>query len=129
MPWSKHSWTDQQIDDIIGNLLRVGVVLSALVVAFGGTVYLVRHGSAFPDYRVFHGEPSDLCHLSGILRDAFDFRARGLIQLGLILLIATPIVRVAFTTVAFGLQHDRTYVVVTLIVLALLTISFVDGGR
>jgi hypothetical protein len=50
MPWSKHTWMDQQIDAIIGNLLRVRVVLSALVAVFGGTLYLVRRRSAFPEY-------------------------------------------------------------------------------
>jgi uncharacterized membrane protein len=129
MHWAKHAWTDQQIDDIIGNLLRIGVSISALVVLFGGSLYLVRHGSTLPEYRVFHGEPSDLCHLAGIVRDALAFRARGLIQLGLVLLIATPIVRVAFTSIAFALQRDHIYVVVTLIVLTILIYSLVDGYR
>jgi uncharacterized membrane protein len=124
----KRAWTDQQIDDIIGNLLRIGVALSAMVVLFGGIVYLTRHGLALPEYRVFHGEPSDLCQLAGIVRDAWSFQGRGLIQFGLVLLIATPIVRVAFTCVAFALQRDKSYVMVTLIVLALLTYSLV-GGR
>ncbi|HBD10468.1 MAG TPA: DUF1634 domain-containing protein [Syntrophobacteraceae bacterium] len=125
MPTFKHAWTDQQIDDIIGNLLRIGVVLSALVVLFGGIVYLTRHGLALPEYRIFHGEPSDLCDLSGIVKDAWSFQGRGLIQFGLVLLIATPIVRVAFTCVAFALQRDKSYVLVTLIVLVLLTYSLV----
>jgi uncharacterized membrane protein len=70
-----------------------------------------------------------LCHLAGIVKDALAFRARGLIQLGLVLLIATPIVRVAFTSIAFALQRDKVYVIVTLIVLALLVYSLVDGYR
>jgi uncharacterized membrane protein len=124
----KRAWTDQQIDDIIGNLLRIGVLVSALVVLFGGIVYLTRHGQALPEYRVFHGEPTDLCQLVGIVKAAWSFQGRGLIQFGLVLLIATPIVRVAFTCAAFALQRDKSYVIVTLIVLALLTYSLV-GGR
>jgi uncharacterized membrane protein len=124
----KGAWTDQQIDDIIGNLLRIGVLSSALVVLFGGIVYLARHGLALPEYRVFRGEPSDLCHLVGIAKDAWSFQGRGLIQFGLVLLIATPIVRVAFTCAAFALQRDKTYVIVTLIVLALLTYSFLGSS-
>jgi uncharacterized membrane protein len=53
MHWAKHAWTDQPIDDIIGNLLRIGVLIPALVVLFGGSLYLIRHGSTLPEYRVF----------------------------------------------------------------------------
>jgi uncharacterized membrane protein len=120
-------WTDQYVEELIGTLLRVGVTLAAAVVLFGGTVYLVRHGLAAPQYHVFVGEPTDLRRLSGIVKDALAFRARGLIQLGLLLLIATPIARVAFSVAAFALQGDRLYVVVTLIVLAVLMYSLTGG--
>lgn len=129
MSHSKKAWTDQQIDDIIGNLLRTGVVVSALVVLLGGMLYLTRHGFELPDYRVFRGESSDLCNIPGILRDTLAFRARGVIQLGLLLLIATPIIRVAFTILAFALQRDKTYVFVTFIVLSLLLFSLAGGGQ
>src|SRR6266446_8987187 len=74
-------WTDQRVEDIIGNLLRAGVILSALVVFVGAIVYLARHGQEPADYRIFRGEPSDLRHISGIVRDAFAFQGRGIIQL------------------------------------------------
>lgn len=54
------AWTDQRVDEIIGNILRVGVVVAAVVVLSGGVRYLVQHGSTIPDYRVFHGEPAYL---------------------------------------------------------------------
>jgi hypothetical protein len=50
---------DQRVEEIIGDLLRAGVIIAASVVAFGGIVYLVRHGAAAPNYRVFLGEPVD----------------------------------------------------------------------
>ncbi len=121
-------WTDQYVEEMIGTLLRVGVTLAAAVVLFGGTVYLVRHGLATPQFHVFKGEPSDLRTLSGIVKDALAFRGRGLIQLGLLLLIATPLARVAFSVVAFALEGDRLYVGVALIVLTVLVYSLV-GGR
>jgi len=117
------------MDDIIGTLLRVGVALAALVVLVGGILYLHRYGNTFPDYRVFHGEPSDLRSVAGILRDMPAFRSRGIIQCGLLLLIATPLVRVAFAVVAFALQRDRTYVTVTLIVLSLLLYSLLAANH
>jgi uncharacterized membrane protein len=121
-------WPDQYVDELIGNLLRVGVTLAAAVVLFGGTVYLFRHGLAAPHYQVFVGEPADLRSVSGIVRDALAFRGRGLIQLGLLLLIATPVARVAFSVAAFAMQRDRLYAVVALIVLAVLMYSLM-GGR
>ena len=120
-------WTDQYIEELIGNLLRVGVTLAAAVVLFGCGVYLARHGRAAPRYRVFMGEPTDLRTVSGIVKDALAFRGRGLIQLGLLLLIATPMARVAFSVVAFAVEGDRLYVVLTLIVLAVLMYSLMGG--
>ena len=105
----------------------MGVTLAAAVVLFGGTVYLVRHGCAAPQYHVFVGEPTDLRTVSGIVKDALAFRGRGLIQLGLLLLIATPVARVAFSVAAFAIQRDRLYVVVTLIELAVLMYSLTGG--
>jgi uncharacterized membrane protein len=120
-------WTDQYVDELIGNLLRVGVTLAAAVVLFGGSIYLARHGLAAPHYHIFVGEPADLRSVSGIVRDALALRGRGLIQLGLLLLIATPVARVAFSVVAFAMQRDRLYVAVALIVLAVLMYSLMGG--
>jgi uncharacterized membrane protein len=117
------------VDEIIGNLLRAGVILAAAVVLLGGVLYLAQHSSALPDYRVFRGEPADLRGVPGIVKDARALDGRGLIQLGLLVLLATPIARVAFSVLAFALQRDRTYVVVTLIVLAVLLYSLGAAGR
>ena len=120
-------WTDQKVEEGIGNLLRVGVTLAAAVVLFGGSIYLARHGRTAPQYHVFRGEPADLRTISGIVKAALAFQGRGLIQLGLLLLIATPVARVAFSVAAFAIQRDRLYVVVTLIVLAVLVYSLAGG--
>ncbi|MHB8831975.1 MAG: DUF1634 domain-containing protein [Desulfobacteria bacterium] len=114
------AWTDERVERVIGALLRWGVILAAGVVLAGGAMYLVRHGATMPDYRVFSGEPSDLRNVSGIVAGAVSWHSRGLIQFGLFLLIVAPVARVAFSVVAFALQRDRIYVVVTLIVLAVL---------
>lgn len=120
-------WTDQRVEVIIGNLLRAGVLLAAAVVLVGAAVYLVRHGSAAPHYAVFRGEPTDLRTPSGVIADAVALRGRGIIQLGLLLLLATPVARVAFSVFAFAMERDRLYVVVTLIVLAVLVFSLAGG--
>ena len=116
------------MDRIISLILRSGVLISALVVLGGGILYLIRVGVASPAYRVFLGEPADLRSLSGIVKDALSLDSRGMIQFGLLLLVATPVARVAFSVVAFTLQRDRTYVIITLIVLGVLLYSLTGGG-
>ena len=120
------SWTDERLDQVLGNLLRIGVMLSAAVVLAGGVLYLVRHGSDQPVYKVFHEEPDDLRSIGGIVSAALEGRGRGMIQLGVLLLIATPVARVIFSVFAFALQRDRVYVAVTLIVLAVLLYSLIS---
>ena len=113
----------EKMDTIIGNLLRTGVGLAAALVFTGGLIYLFRHGAETPGYAVFRGEPADLRTLTGILHDVQSLRGRGIIQLGLLVLIATPIARVAFLAYIFARQRDMLYTAVALIVLALLAFS------
>jgi uncharacterized membrane protein len=121
-------WTDQKIENIVADLLRAGVLLSALIVFVGGVVYLARHGHEHPDYRVFHGEPSDLRTVSGIIQEAIHFSGRGLIQLGLLVLIATPVARVIFAIFGFAKEQDRMYVIIAAIVLAILLYSLIGSA-
>jgi uncharacterized membrane protein len=122
--------TDQKMDEIMGLLLRTGVIFAAAIVLVGGVVYLTRHPGPVRDYRVFQGEPAEFKTVSGIVHEAAAFRGRGLVQLGLLVLIATPIARVAFSLFAFLWQRDWTYVVVTAFVLGLLIYSLMGkyGG-
>jgi uncharacterized membrane protein len=113
----------------VGNLLRAGVFLAAAIVLAGGIIYLVRHGGEMPNYRIFHGQPSELRFVSGILHVAALLSGRGVIQLGFLVLIATPVMRVLVSGVAFALQRDWLYVVVVLLVLAVLLYSLIFGGR
>jgi uncharacterized membrane protein len=116
------------MDVVIGNLLRAGVLISALVVMVGGVLYLARNGGSPTDYRVFRGEPSDLRSVGGILRDAVALNGRGIIQLGLLLLIATPVARVAFSVFGFAEESDRLYVVIASIVLLVLACSLIGSA-
>jgi uncharacterized membrane protein len=121
-------WSDFRIEQVVGNLLRIGVIIAAAVVAAGAMVFLVRHGGEPPQYKIFRGEPSNLSQVGGIVSDAFSGHSRGLIQLGLLLLIATPVARVVFSIFGFALERDHTYVLITLIVLGVLAFSLA-GGR
>jgi uncharacterized membrane protein len=121
-------WNDNQVERFLGALLRSGVIVAGAAVLFGGVLYLMRYGPTVPDYRVFHGEPAELRSMAGIVKDSLSGSSPGLIQLGLLLLIATPLLRVVFSVLAFALQRDLTYVLVTLIVLCLLMYSLSGRG-
>lgn len=118
---------DHEVDIFIGNLLRTGVILAAVTVFLGGAIYLSRYGFVTADYRIFHREIPDLCDIRGIIGNAFSFDGQGLIQLGLLLLIATPIARVALSIYVFARKHDKLYVVITLIVFCVLMYSLLKG--
>jgi uncharacterized membrane protein len=112
----------------VGNLLRFGVILAAIVAAIGGIMYLTVHGMLVADYSVFRGEPDELRSLRDVVVGAFQLRSASVIQLGLLLLIATPIARVAISLVAFARQRDRMYVLITAIVLGLLLYGLIGAG-
>jgi uncharacterized membrane protein len=120
---TRPAWNDQRIEIIIGSLLRTGVIIAAAVVLLGGVIYLVRHGHEVANYATFNGEPENLKSPKDIVTGAFGMSARAIIQLGLLLLIATPVARVAFSAVAFAIERDKMYVVITLMVLAILCYS------
>ncbi|HXG08236.1 MAG TPA: DUF1634 domain-containing protein [Gemmataceae bacterium] len=120
-------WTDERVEQLLGNLLRYGVILAAAVVLVGGILYLVQDAAAVPDYEQFRGEPRQMRTPGGIVAEALQLHGRGVIQLGLLLLIAVPVARVAFSAIAFALTKDRVYVVLTLIVLAVLLFSLLGG--
>jgi len=122
-------WTDEQVDQLLGNLLRLGVIVATVVAAIGGVLFLARHGFEPSKGHVFVGEPAELRSVGAIVRGAVALRPDAVVQLGLVLLIATPVARVAMSLVAFILQRDRVYVVVTAIVLALLIFSLSGGIR
>jgi len=122
-----HGISERRFEILIGQLLRAGVVLAATVVLAGGALYLAKFGGVRPDYRIFRGEHTDLTSVSGIFHDAVALHGRGLIQLGLLLLIATPVARVAFSIGAFASERDWLYVLVTLVVLAILIYSLSSG--
>jgi len=120
---SQLSWTDERVDRAIAMLLRVGLSTAAAVVIAGAVAYLVSHWSEMPVYRTFRGEPAALRSVHSILRDVWQPDGAGLIQLGVLLLLLTPVARVLFSIVAFALRREFVYVTVTLVVAAILLYS------
>jgi uncharacterized membrane protein len=114
---------EKNVEVIMGNLLRTGVIIAASVVLIGGVFYLWKSGNSIPEYKIFNNENSNLKSLPKIFSYALGLNSRGIIQFGLLLLIATPIARVIFSIAAFLYEKDYMYVVFTLIVLGILLYS------
>jgi len=147
------AWTGERVERIIGTLLQTGVILAGMVVLAGGFAYLAQNGHTRANYRTFSGNATegnasavtisgnavagnaaDLrgltsgFHAASVFHAAFHGDGRAIIEIGLLLLIATPVSRVAFSIVAFGLQRDWLYVAFTCIVLAILLFSLFGHG-
>jgi len=113
---------DHQLEQLIGRILQFGVTVSSLITLVGGVLYLMSDPTG-TDYHVFRGEPISLRQVSDIVADAAAFDPRGIMQLGIVLLLATPLVRVALSAVSFAIVRDVLYVVVTVAVLSVLLFS------
>lgn len=121
------SLSEQELESLLSNLLKYGVLTASAVVLVGGILYLIRHGAEPAGYKFFRGEPSEFRSPAGVISAVLSGSRRGIIQLGLLLLIATPVVRVLISFIAFLLQREFIYVIVTLLVLASLTYSLVGA--
>jgi uncharacterized membrane protein len=111
---------DKQVEIFIGQVLRSGVLLSCFVTVIGLGLFLLRHASSTPNYHVFHSVNGRLRSLRELVPDAFRGNPMAIIQLGVLLLIATPVARVAFLVGSFALERDRMYVIVSATVLVIL---------
>jgi uncharacterized membrane protein len=118
---------DKDMQVVIGWVLRAGVFLSMTIVIIGGIIYLYRHGHSIVNYSEFKGIPNFIHSFSGIINGILTFRGRAIIQAGIILLIATPVIRVAFSAIGFILEKDYLYTGITFIVLLIIFISAFSG--
>ena len=119
------AWSDAHIEVMSSVILRVGLVIATGLVLAGGLHYLSTQGTTAPQYHVFHGEPPSYCQVRLIFREALRLQDRAVIQVGLFLLVLTPVVNVALTLVAFIRQRDRTFVAISLIVLGILLFNLI----
>ena len=124
--WSKHN-----MELYIGVLLRYGVIVSCIITSFGGIVYFMQHSTPMTDYTPipsgadFEGVAVYLRSLSGILAGVLAFDGAAIIQLGVCVLIATPILRVMFSALAFLIERDYLYVWITLLVLGIIFVNMI----
>jgi uncharacterized membrane protein len=118
---------DADMQVIIGWVLRLGVLISITIVFLGGIIYLWRHGHMLTHYAIFKGVPVFLQTPGGVINGIFNFRGQAIIQAGIILLIATPVMRVIFSAIGFIMEKDYLYMGITLLVLAIIFISMLSG--
>jgi uncharacterized membrane protein len=118
------SEADVKMEMAISRMLRIGVSLAALVVLAGAILYLWQAHGVRSDYLHFHGVPSPADRFAPVIEGIRDHDSRSIIHLGILLLIATPIMRVAFCVYSFARQKDKLYVLISGIVLVVLLFSF-----
>jgi len=112
----------------MGGLLRAGVILACGIMFAGGVLYLLRHGGEHQSWQSFHSEPAALRSIAGIWHAMLAGQARAIIQFSALVLIATPVMRVAFAVYGFARQKRWLFVAVSLIVLALLGAGLSERG-
>jgi uncharacterized membrane protein len=115
--------SDYDIEAVMGRLLITGVIISGTLILFGGIYYLIQHGFSIPHFKTFRGEPSNLRSVKQIINGVIHFDSLSIIQLGILLLIATPVSRVIFSVIGFLFEKDYLYVLISLIVLGIIAYS------
>jgi uncharacterized membrane protein len=118
--------SDYDIEAVMGRLLITGVIISGALILIGGIYYLIQHGFSAPHFKTFRGEPSNLRSVKQIFNGVIHFDSLSIIQMGLLLLIATPVARVIFAVIGFFIENDFLYVVISLIVLAIIAYSILN---
>ena len=112
----------------MGSLLRIGILTSCVIMFAGAVLYLLSHGGERESYTSFQGEPASLRSISGVLREARLGGARGIIQVGVLAMMATPAMRVAFAVFGFARQKQWRFTLISLTVLGLLAFGLFDRG-
>jgi uncharacterized membrane protein len=114
----------KRVELLLSVILRAGVIVSFIVIVAGTVLAFARQDeyASMPEALRRLTEPGAAYPrtLRAIVSEAFRGRGPALIMLGLLLLVATPVIRVAASVVVFAIQRDRAFVLLTLIVLVLL---------
>jgi len=116
------------MNKILGIVLRSGVILSGAIIAIGTALFLANHSlddtSAYLAYNpglIPHGNfPASLTSIGSGLA---SLDPSSIIQLGFLVLLATPVARVALSLFLFVAEKNRLYVYLTAAVLAILLFS------
>jgi uncharacterized membrane protein len=108
----------RQLELFISGVLRIGVVLSGLLILFGLGVFALTNNI---------NDPTGVATLDWIIHGNPFLEPSHILFLGFIILVLTPLSRVATSVVAYAYEHDWTYVVITGFVLVVLVTGMVLG--
>lgn len=121
------------VEALIGWVLRAGVLISVSVVVIGLVLTFIHH----PEYvssedalrQLIDPARRQLDSRAGVWGGLLQMRGQAIVMLGLLLLIATPVMRVAASIFIFARERDRLYIAITTLVLLLLLTSFFLGAH
>ncbi len=114
---------DEQVEGLIGQVLRIGTTVSCGITFIGLCIFMVHNARAIPHYHIFLSSLGQFYGPSQLMQHVMQGQATALIELGILILIATPVARVAFLVIAFALERDHMYVGVSALVLVILLYS------
>ncbi len=115
---------DERFRTLLANVMLYGVLLAVAVMLVGGIVYLSENADRRPGDHVFTGEPADLRHPVAIVRAAFAGNDTSVIQVGVLLLLLNPLLRVALAAAGYAASGDRLYAIISTVVFTVLVVSF-----
>ena len=116
---------DTKLQHLIGATLRTGVIAASITGIVGGAIFLAAHSGQLVSFHSFEGATPAYASPRLIVRQALSPIGStnwglSIAQLGIMILLLTPIIRVAFSVIGFAMENDRLYVAITCIVLAAL---------
>jgi len=114
---------DRDIQVILGTVLRTGVIFSMIIVFIGGIIYLLNSRTEIVDYSVFNLDETRFSSVVSVLSGLVQLNGRAIVQSGILLLIFTPVLRVAFSIFGFLIERDYLYVLIGTFVLAVILFS------
>ena len=119
------SFQDKDLQSFIGNLLRIGVVISMTILVVGLILYLFQSGKNVIHYETFNAK--NTFHFAPFWASLKSGDSQAIMELGVMALISTPIARVLFTMIGFWMEKDRMYTIIAMIVLLIIAFSLVFG--
>ena len=116
---------DTKLQHLIGATLRTGVIAASITGIVGGAIFLAAHSGQLVSFHSFEGATPAYASPRLIVRQALSPIGStnwglSIAQLGIMILLLTPIIRVAFSVIGFAMENHRLYVAITCIVLATL---------
>jgi uncharacterized membrane protein len=119
-------------ETIISMILRIGVALSIALIAFGVTLTFVHHHDYFSSRpslgQLIDARQNYTASVGAVVHGSRELRGQSIIMLGVLVLIATPVIRVAASIALFAAERDVAYIAITSVVLLLLVLSFLIGA-